>query len=191
MIMGSILVVCTGNICRSPVGAAALRALLPETQYAVSSAGTHAAVDRPSAREADVFVERELGVSLDHAGRQLSKEQAESSDLIITMTAEHRAWVARVAPRVVQRSFTLLELEGIVSLLPPDARYANLRDFAQSTSRLRARAKTGGDSLDIPDPYGGPSEGYEDSFTTVLTSVRLLAAAVSTHVDINSEGDRA
>lgn len=189
MIMESILVVCTGNICRSPVGAAALRAVLPESQYAVSSAGTHAAIDRPAAREADVFLQRELGVTLDHAGRQLSKEQAETSDLIITMTAEHRAWVARAAPRVVQRSFTLLELEGIVSLLPSDARYASLGDFAKSASRLRARAKPRGDSLDIPDPYGGPSEGYEESFTTVLASVRLVAAAVSAHVDINSEGD--
>lgn len=189
--MGTILVVCTGNICRSPVGAAALRALLPETQYAVSSAGTHAAVDRPSAREADVFIERELGVTLDHAGRQLSKEQTESSDLIITMTAEHRAWVARTAPRVVRRSFTLLELGGIVSLLPSDALYASLRDFAEAASRLRARTKTGGDSLDIPDPYGGPPEGYEDSFSTVLTSVRQVASAIAAHVDIDSEGDRA
>lgn len=188
--MGSILVVCTGNICRSPVGAAALRALLPVAHYAVSSAGTHAAVDRPSTREANAFVERELSVPLAHAGRQLTNEQAGSSDLIITMTAEHRAWVARTVPHVVRRSFTLLELEAIVSLLPSDARYESLRDFTHSASRLRARAKTTGDALDIPDPYGGPSEGYEDSFTTVLTSARLVAAAISTHVDNKSEGGR-
>ncbi|EEB82352.1 arsenate reductase/protein-tyrosine-phosphatase family protein, partial [Roseobacter sp. GAI101] len=42
--VSSILCVCTGNICRSPVAEAALRAALPDVE--VTSAGLHALVDR-------------------------------------------------------------------------------------------------------------------------------------------------
>lgn len=176
--MGSILVVCTGNICRSPVGEAVLRSLLPEN-LSVTSAGTHAALDRPTAAETDEFVSRVLGAELDHVGQQLTKEQAEAADLVLTMTAEHRAWVARTAPRVVRRTFTLRELEEILTHLPKDQHFESLRGMALAASRLRSRVASEGADLDIADPYGGPAEGYESSFHQVLDSSRRIASAVT------------
>lgn len=177
---GSILFVCTGNICRSPVGEAALRSLLPGT-VTISSAGTHAAVGRPAAPETETFLSRELGIKIGHAGQQLSKQQAEAADLIITMTAEHRAWVARTAPRVVRRAFTLRELEQTLAYVPEEQRFDTLREFALAASRLRARIANNGDALDIADPYGGPPEGYEASFQEVLSSTRQVADALLQH----------
>lgn len=176
--MGSILVVCTGNICRSPVGEAALRSLLPKN-LAVASAGTHAALGRPAAPETDEFVSRVLGTELDHVGQQLTKAQAEAADLILTMTADHRAWVARAAPRTVRRTFILREFEETLTYLPRDQPFESVRDMAQAASRLRSRVGSEGAELDIADPYGGPAEGYEDSFREVFASSRQIASAIT------------
>ena len=64
----SILVVCTGNICRSPIGERLLRKRLPGVK--VKSAGVHGLVKHPAdATAADVAANH--GVSLEgHAGRK-------------------------------------------------------------------------------------------------------------------------
>lgn len=177
--MSSIVVVCTGNICRSPVGEAVLESMLPGS-VSVSSAGTHAAVGREAAPETQQFLTRELGSPLNHVARQLTKQRAEEVDLIITMTAEHRAWVARKAPRAVRRTFTLGELDEILPHIPQKQHFLSLRDIALYASRLRARV-IGADAarLDIADPYGGPQEAYECSFTTVLASSQRVAKSLA------------
>lgn len=175
--METIVVVCTGNICRSPVAEATLRSLLPATMT-VSSAGTHAGNGRPTTPETNAFIARELGFDIDHVGRQFSRQQAEVADLIITMTVEHRAWVARTAPRAVRRTFTLRELEQALAHVPSEQRFASLRDVGLAASRLRSRVVNNGASLDIEDPYGGPPEGYETSFQEVLRSSRQVADAI-------------
>lgn len=179
--MESILVVCTGNICRSPVGELALRSLLPE-KFIVSSSGTHAALDRPTAPETDEFVFRTLGIKLDHVGQQLTRERAEAADLIITMTVEHRAWVARTAPRAVRRTFTLREMEEVLTHVAREQHFETLRALAIAASRLRSRVVSEGKELDISDPYGGPPEGYESSFRQVLASSHRVACSISRYV---------
>ncbi|WP_416845549.1 protein-tyrosine-phosphatase Etp [Escherichia coli] len=90
----SILVVCTGNICRSPIGERLLRKRLPGVK--VKSAGVHGLAD---ATAADVAANH--GVSLEgHAGRKLTAEMARNYDLILAMESEHIAQVTAIAPEV-------------------------------------------------------------------------------------------
>lgn len=175
--MSSILVVCTGNICRSPVGEAVLRSQLPEW-ITVTSAGTHADTGRRAAHETIQFVKRELGIEMHHFAQQLIKQLAEEYDLIATMTAEHRAWVARNAPRAVRRTFTLREIEQITAILPSSDTPLSLLDISTAASKLRTRAATKNNELDIADPYGGSPDEYEDSFQQVLTSSSHLATSL-------------
>ncbi|MDW6233199.1 protein-tyrosine-phosphatase Etp [Escherichia coli] len=92
----SILVVCTGNICRSPIGERLLRKRLPGVK--VKSAGVHGLVKHP-ADAADVAANH--GVSLEgHAGRKLTAEMARNYDLILAMESEHIAQVTAIAPEV-------------------------------------------------------------------------------------------
>ena len=178
MSMPSIIVVCTGNICRSPVGEAALSYLLPKG-IEVTSAGTRAVMDARAKPEAQHFLQRELAIAKDHHARQMSRELAESSDLIITMTTEHRSWIARTAPRTVRRTFTLKELDLLLSGLPEKITFGSLKEVGMTASRLRPRLAQDGAKLDIADPYGGPSEGYESSFSEILNSSRRIAHAIS------------
>lgn len=100
-----ILVVCTGNICRSPVAAAMLAAALPGSR--VSSAGLGALVGHgvePTARE---LAEGD-GLDLaDHQARQLSGTMLAEADLILVMSEGQRHAVADLAPEALGKTMLL------------------------------------------------------------------------------------
>lgn len=92
----SVLVVCTGNICRSPVGERLLRKLLPDMK--VDSAGTYGLTDHPAdAVAAEVALQH--GLSLDgHSARRLTPTIARRYDLILVMEPSHIEEVTKIAP---------------------------------------------------------------------------------------------
>ncbi|HBR1047238.1 TPA: protein tyrosine phosphatase [Klebsiella pneumoniae] len=92
----SILVVCTGNICRSPIGERLLRDLLPDKK--IDSAGTGAMVGHSADPEAIKIAERH-GLSLDgHVGCQFTARMALQYDLILVMEKVHFEQIGKVAP---------------------------------------------------------------------------------------------
>jgi len=94
----SILVVCVGNICRSPTGERLLRKGLPDRK--ISSAGLGALVGKPADTRA-TEVAKEHGLSLEgHQGKQLTASMCREYDLILVMEKEHIDAVCRLAPEV-------------------------------------------------------------------------------------------
>lgn len=92
----SILVVCTGNICRSPIGERLLRQQLPDAQ--VTSAGIFGLKGRPADATAKAVALRH-GVSLEgHVARKVTRFLLQKSDLILVMEPEHLRFIASVAP---------------------------------------------------------------------------------------------
>lgn len=86
--VSSILCVCTGNICRSPVAEATLRAALPGCH--VSSAGLHALVGHGiDADSAAAARQRDIPLT-EHAARQFTTRLGEEADLILVMDRDHR-----------------------------------------------------------------------------------------------------
>ena len=91
-----ILVVCVGNICRSPTGERLLRERLPGRQ--VSSAGVSALVDKPADKVASE-VAQQHGLSLEgHSARQLTRELCQDADLILVMEKGHISAVTAIDP---------------------------------------------------------------------------------------------
>lgn len=91
-----ILVVCTGNICRSPIAEALLKARLP--QLSIESAGLGALVGQgvdPSARS--LAEESGLGVA-EHKARQITEDMIQRADLILVMSEGQRQAVGKLAP---------------------------------------------------------------------------------------------
>src|SRR5690606_15088095 len=89
----SILLVCSGNTCRSPLAAAMLRAALAERpapgEVRVGSAGT-GAWDGAPASEGSYLVALERGLDLStHRARMLTTQLVREADLILTMTTAH------------------------------------------------------------------------------------------------------
>ncbi len=93
--------VCTGNTCRSPMAAAVCNALASARSLHVkaSSAGLFARDGAPATREA-VLVLAEKGISLHHVARKLTPEIAQSVDLIVPLTPEHRGYMLQTIPGI-------------------------------------------------------------------------------------------
>lgn len=92
----SILVVCTGNICRSPIGERFLKRMLPNKK--IDSAGTGALVGH-SADDSAIRIAEEHSLSLaGHKGRQFTSTLGRQYDLILVMEKSHLEQIGRIAP---------------------------------------------------------------------------------------------
>lgn len=96
---GRVLMVCTGNICRSPMAEGLLRARFEATgRGTVSSAGLAALVGRPAEPHA-VALLAARGIDLSgHRARQLTPELVAAADVVLVMEEAQRLRVARLAP---------------------------------------------------------------------------------------------
>lgn len=121
-----ILVVCVGNICRSPTAEYLLRARLGVSKCEVSSAGLSAMAGQvidPTAGE----LLRENGVDgRRHHARQVTGEMLRQSDLILTMERAHSAAIARDYPEVSGKVFLLGKWQSDIDIPDPyrQPRYA-------------------------------------------------------------------
>lgn len=92
----SILVVCTGNICRSPIGERFLKNYLPNKK--IDSAGTGALVNH-IADDSAIKIAALHGISLEgHRGQQFTSILARQYDLILVMEKLHIEQIGRIAP---------------------------------------------------------------------------------------------
>jgi len=134
--MKKILLVCTGNTCRSSMASVLLKDLLAKKNIAdkfiISSAGL-AAQNGDKASSFAIQVMEEQGLDLhNHQATQLTPQAVEEVDLILTMTSGHKKIILQVMPKARGRVFTLKEFAG-----------NSLED------------------LDVVDPFGQPKEVYQ------------------------------
>jgi protein-tyrosine phosphatase len=102
-----ILVVCIGNICRSPTVEALLKSKLAHRGKVISSAGLGALVDKSMDATALEVLRKHGGDLPDHKGRQLTREMLQQADVILTMEQRHVDSIARMAPEVRGKTFLL------------------------------------------------------------------------------------
>lgn len=109
--MTGILMVCEGNICRSPVARAFLERALPSVL--VSSAGTRALVGR-HADPLAIQLAQERGMDISqHIAGALSEEHVRAADVVLTMTASQRDQILSHSPSARGKVFRLGEHEQL------------------------------------------------------------------------------
>jgi protein-tyrosine phosphatase len=143
-----IVVVCTGNTCRSPMAEALLRKLIAEKLgckieeveqrgVLVSSAGVSAAPGGGAAPEA-IATMKQRGLDLSrHESQPLTEKLVRQADVIFALTGDHRKAIVRRWP----------EAEARTLLVQPD-------------------------NTDIEDPIGHPAEVYEQCALQIEDALR-------------------
>src|SRR5271154_6150496 len=146
---GYILVVCTGNICRSPMGAALLRHALaaqpePLRSIKVVSAGVASRTGEPASAHA-VTALKKVGIDLrGHSSKPVTQELLDNSLLVLCMTESHRDMIE-------------------VTAEPVPAHLHLFREFTGAKG-----------NLEIPDPYGLHLSAYEASRDEMVAAIPSL-----------------
>ncbi|WP_417315584.1 low molecular weight protein-tyrosine-phosphatase [Cycloclasticus pugetii] len=123
----SILVVCVGNICRSPTAEALLKAKLDGSGITVSSAGLGALVDKPLDATATQVLEA-AGYSLpEHKARQITSSMLSQAGLVLAMEQRHIQSIHAMAPEA--RGKTLLLGKWLNNCEVPDPYRQQLHAF--------------------------------------------------------------
>ncbi|HEX9074262.1 MAG TPA: low molecular weight protein arginine phosphatase [Anaerolineae bacterium] len=130
----TVLFVCTGNVCRSPMAAALFnrraRRAGEHDQFTARSMGTWSVDGQPASGFAiNMMAERGLDLRT-HRARTLTRQDLATADLVIVMTRGHR-----------------------------DALGA---EFPEFRNKLHLMSELSGRIYDIADPYGGPLSEYRE-----------------------------
>jgi protein-tyrosine phosphatase len=167
------LVVCTGNVCRSPYIERRLAAALENTEIRVSSAGTGAlAGSEMDPRVAQRL--RESGLGSDHfTARQLTAELAAAADLVLCASRNHRAQVVRMSPRSLRRTYALADFSDLAQraintgAFPsgPES-FVRRATHAAEEARADVQARTN-EQAEIVDPFRQSDKVFEQMFTQV------------------------
>jgi len=184
--VASVLFVCTGNICRSPIAEGLFRDLMAraEVDVDVSSAGI-VGWQGSSAVDEAVHAAAERGSDISaHKARRLEASHVEAADLVLCMATEHRDAVARLLPEARSRTFALKELVRLLEELPPSESGHALSERVEAADSLRRSGFAGQPyDEDVSDPIGMPIEMFRvvawdiDEWCT-----RLVAGLVGTRV---------
>lgn len=102
-----ILIVCVGNICRSPIAEHLLRETLRGTDIAVGSAGLGALVDHPIDSTALAILDRHGHRPQPHRARQLTADLIREANLVLVMEQQQVSNVMRLAPEARGKTFLL------------------------------------------------------------------------------------
>lgn len=130
--MPMVLIVCTGNICRSPMAEVLLQDRLARDEarqnWQVASAGVWTVDGRPASEHAvEVMAQRGIDLSR-HRSRNITREMVSQADLVLAMTRSHTEALGAAFPAHFHKVYLLSEMTG----------------------QMR----------DVVDPYGGTRQEY-------------------------------
>jgi protein-tyrosine phosphatase len=175
----TILLLCTANVCRSVMAQAMLSRRLAATAapIAVASAGLLDGGRPPPPEVTSVMAAAGIDVS-GHRSSRVTAADLAAADLILGLAREHVRHAAVLLPESWPRAFTLRE---VLRRCPR----AGARGPGEPLGSWLARVGVGRDRRDllgdapdddVPDPYGGPLEGYQVTARLLDGLTRDLAA---------------
>lgn len=147
----NILVICQGNICRSPVAEALLKQAMPGKQ--IQSAGLTAMVGQGCDASAAEFASAAGLDTSAHTARQLTPEMIQWADLILVMSQGQRSQLGKTAPEAIGKTMLL-------------------GHWIQGAG---TRANNG---MDIPDPYKKSRDVFEHVHKLMHQGVSQWAAKI-------------
>jgi protein-tyrosine phosphatase len=143
-----ILMVCLGNICRSPLAEGILASKLPKDKFTVDSAGTGSWHIGHSPDERSIAVAKKNKISISNQkGRQFSKTDFDAFDYIYVMDNSNYEDVLKLAENQQQKE----KVQLILNELFPN------------------------EKVDVPDPYFGLPNGFEIVYNMLDEVCEIIA----------------
>jgi len=177
----TILIVCSGNICRSPMAERLLRLALgaASARVRIGSAGTVADSGRGMTAEAAAVLAGYGATPDGHSSRPLSRELVDEAGLILSATRQHRSAVVSLSPSALRRAFTMRQFARLLESLTPD----DVRGMTDLSELVAAAADQRGhllplnrpDDDDIPDPYLRDRSAYDEAGRLIAHDVGIIA----------------
>ena len=150
--MTKILMVCLGNICRSPLAEGILKSKL-DANFIVESAGTAAyhVGNKPDPRS--IAVARQNGLNItNQRARKFNKQDFENFDIIYAMDNSNYQNIIALAENDQQKE----KVKLILNESFPDK------------------------NLDVPDPYYGGDKGFENVYNMLDNACEIIAKRINT-----------
>jgi len=183
-----ILIVCTGNICRSPFIERLLQHELGRRGsgsgseapgIVVRSAGTGALVGSAMDPQSATQLTAHGGDPSGFRARQLTPALVAESDLVLTATREHRGKVSRMSPAAMRRVFTFRDFAHLVAGIDGPAATAvreSPRDWVRRVTDKAAASRglkppLAPDLADIVDPYRREDEVFATMAQQIVESM--------------------
>ncbi|MDD7887432.1 low molecular weight protein-tyrosine-phosphatase [Flavivirga sp. 57AJ16] len=149
--MTKILMVCLGNICRSPLAEGILKSKLSNDFY-VDSAGTANYHTGNSPDKRSITVARKYGLDISHLkGRQFKTSDFDAFDLIYVMDGSNFKDVVSLA----RNDQDISKVKFILNEIYPNQNY------------------------DVPDPYYGGDDGFENVYKMLDEACDVIAKSLS------------
>ncbi|WP_303318965.1 low molecular weight protein-tyrosine-phosphatase [Flavivirga abyssicola] len=146
--MTKILMVCLGNICRSPLAEGILKSKLSNDLFQVDSAGTANYHTGSSPDKRSIAVARKYGLDISHLrGRQFKTSDFDSFDLIYVMDESNYRNVIALARNDEDKT----KVKFILNEVYPNQNY------------------------DVPDPYYGGDDGFENVYKMLDEACEVIA----------------
>jgi len=172
--MNRVLIVCTGNTCRSPMAEAMLRDLAERSgkPLEIRSAGVATADGLPITSHAAATL-RKRNLALPGASTMLSEDDVRWANIILTMTASHKRAILERFAQALSKTYTLKEyalrgdpvMDDVAEAERLYSEWQVKQALGQNlTSEERTRLfelQRSIPDFDIADPFGGPLSLYE------------------------------
>lgn len=188
--VGQILVVCTGNVCRSPFIERLLQSELALRSAGdgpvVRSAGTGALVGQPMDDRAAAQLRAAGGSAEGFLARELTKEMVAEADLVLTATRGHRGRVATLHPPSLRYAFTFRDFAGLAEEVdlaglpaaPEDPRGRLRALVAAVAARRGVNPPLSPRQADIVDPYRREDQVFTQMSEQVLGAMPSVLTAL-------------
>lgn len=180
----TVLHVCTGNICRSPMSERILDGLTGDDVYN-HGAGISNYHDGDPMQANSVAELTDRGFDAEgHRARHIDRAQVESSDLILVATTGHIEYIADRFPEAVDKTFLVRQFGKIAADVA-----AELHDgdsAARGKSLVAEAAKRRGEyaETDLSDPWGLGRETYAVIADQLVEALEPVADALADSSDM-------